>query len=120
MARNVLGSELTPCSTRPMTGWFRNGCCDTGPGDVGLHLVCCEMTDEFLTFSRQAGNDLSTPRPEYSFPGLRAGDRWCVCVSRWREALEAGHAPKVILRSTHIACLEFLDLEDLEAHALET
>jgi uncharacterized protein (DUF2237 family) len=102
-----------------MTGFFRDGCCNTGPGDVGLHLVCTVMTDEFLAFSKSRGNDLSTPWPPYGFPGLSAGDRWCLCVTRWREAFEAGVAPRVDLEATHISSLEFVDLEDLERHAIE-
>lgn len=116
-ARNVLGTPLEPCSMSPRTGFFRDGCCNTGPGDAGLHLVCAVMTDEFLAFSAARGNDLSTPAPAYAFPGLSAGDRWCLCVSRWKEALEAGCAPRVVLEATHISALEFVDLEDLRRHA---
>mgnify|MGYP005830472301 FL=1 len=94
----------------PITGFYRTGCCDTGPDDLGLHLVCAEMTTEFLEFSRMRGNDLSTPVPEYGFPGLTAGDRWCLCVQRWKEALEAGAAPQVVLEATHISSLEFVSL----------
>jgi uncharacterized protein (DUF2237 family) len=119
MPKNVLGSELEPCSTDPVTGFYRDGCCRTGPDDVGLHLVCVEVTDEFLTFSRDRGNDLSTPNPMYQFPGLVDGDRWCLCVERWKEALEAGAAPAVVLGATHISALEFVDLEDLQAHAVD-
>ena len=119
MPRNVLGGELEPCSTDPMTGFYRDGCCRTGPDDVGLHLVCVEVTDEFLTFSRDQGNDLSTPQPMYQFPGLVAGDRWCLCVERWKEALEAGAAPAVKLEATHISALEFVDLEDLQEHSVD-
>ncbi|PJF45823.1 MAG: DUF2237 domain-containing protein [Candidatus Thermofonsia Clade 3 bacterium] len=118
-ARNVLGGELKPCSTAPMTGWYRDGCCNTGPGDVGLHLVCAQMTREFLEFSRAMGNDLITPRPEFAFPGLKPGDRWCVCVSRWIEAYEAGCAPLVDLEATHISALEFVDLDVLKEYALD-
>jgi len=100
-----------------MTGFYRDGCCRTGRDDVGLHLVCAVMTEPFLVFSRSRGNDLVTPHPEYGFPGLAAGDRWCLCVERWREALVAGVAPPVVLEATHIAALEFVDLEDLRAHA---
>ncbi|HMO27536.1 MAG TPA: DUF2237 domain-containing protein [Tepidisphaeraceae bacterium] len=117
MAKNVLGGELETCSLSPRTGWFRDGCCNTGPGDVGLHLVCCIMNDAFLQFSRQVGNDLSTPA--HRFPGLKSGDRWCLCVTRWREALEAGVAPHVVLRATHISALEFVTLDDLRAHAID-
>ena len=115
---NVLGGQLQPCSTDPMTGYTRNGCCDTGPDDVGSHTVCAVVTDAFLVFSRGRGNDLSTPRPEYGFPGLRAGDRWCLCAPRWQEALEAGCAPRVVLAATHQAALLHCELADLEAHAL--
>jgi hypothetical protein len=118
-ARNVLGGELAPCSRSPMTGFYRNGCCDTGAGDLGVHVVCAEMTREFLEFSRSRGNDLTTPEPEHGFPGLAPGDRWCICASRWREALEAGVAPPVALESTHMAALEHVDLADLRRHALE-
>jgi uncharacterized protein (DUF2237 family) len=119
MPKNVLGGELEPCSTDPMTGFYRDGCCRTGPDDVGLHLVCVEVTDEFLTFSRDRGNDLSTPNPMYQFPGLVSGDRWCLCVERWKEALEVGAAPAVVLGATHISALEFVDLEDLQEHAID-
>ena len=117
MARNVLGTELVACSHEPLTGYYRNGCCDTGEGDAGVHVVCAVMTDEFLEFSRQQGNDLITPLPQYGFPGLKAGDRWCLCVLRWKEALVAGMAPKVNLEATHIATLEFVGLDELQAHA---
>lgn len=117
MAKNVLGGELATCSMAPRTGWLRDGCCNTGPGDVGLHLVCAVITEEFLRFSVSRGNDLSTPRPP-GFPGLKAGDRWCLCVSRWAEALEAGAAPRVVLEATHVSALEFVELEDLKAHAV--
>lgn len=117
-AKNVLGTPMESCSTKPLTGFFRTGCCDTGPGDVGLHLVCAVMTDEFLAFSKMRGNDLSTPKPEWGFPGLKSGDRWCLCVTRWKEAFEADMAPKVILESTHISSLEFVSLEELKTHAL--
>lgn len=116
-ARNVLGTPLVPCSMQPRTGFFRDGCCNTGRGDVGLHLVCAVMTEEFLAFSRSRGNDLSTPRPEMHFPGLRPGDRWCLCVERWREAHAAGAAPAVVLDATHISTLEFVELETLREHA---
>ena len=117
-ALNVLGGALAPCSDDPVTGFFRNGCCDTGPDDVGLHTVCAVMTDAFLVFSRMQGNDLSTPRPESGFRGLRAGDRWCLCVGRWREALAAGVAPPVVLAATHEETLAVVTLDDLERHAL--
>ena len=100
-SRNVFGEKLEPCSTKPLTGFFRSGCCDTGPEDVGSHTVCVVVTDEFLEFSRSRGNDLSTPMPDFGFPGLNAGDRWCLCAPRWQEALEAGQAPRVILRANH-------------------
>jgi uncharacterized protein (DUF2237 family) len=116
-ALNVLGSALAPCGESPRTGFFRNGCCDTGPDDMGMHTVCAVMTDAFLVFSRLQGNDLSTPRPEMGFPGLRAGDHWCVCVGRWREALAAGVAPPVVLAATHEEALAVVPLDDLERHA---
>jgi uncharacterized protein (DUF2237 family) len=116
-ARNVLGGELKPCSLDPVTGFYRNGCCETGPDDVGMHTVCAIMTDAFLAFSRTAGNDLSTPRPEFGFPGLKAGDRWCLCAPRWMEALEAGHAPRVVLESTHEEVLAMTSLGVLKDHA---
>ena len=118
-AKNVLGTPLQTCSTSPMTGFFRDGCCNTGNEDVGLHLVCAEMTDEFLSFSKAAGNDLSTPNPVFQFPGLKAGDRWCLCVLRWKEAWEAGFPPRVALESTHISTLEFVDLETLQEFAAD-
>ena len=118
MARNVLGGELEVCCTNPMTGWYRNGSCDTGPGDHGLHLVCAVMTDEFLAFSKAMGNDLSTPVPEWGFPGLKEGDRWCLCATRWKEALDAEMAPQVVLEATHMSMLEFATLEELKAHAV--
>lgn len=118
-AKNVLGGELETCSMDPMTGFYRNGCCNTGREDEGMHLVCAEMTDDFLVFSKSRGNDLSTPIPEYDFPGLMDGDRWCLCVLRWKEAHEAGKAPKVNLRATHISTLEFVDLEVLREFATE-
>ena len=119
MAKNVLGGDLEPCSMDPVTGFFRDGCCHTGADDIGLHLVCAEMTQEFLDFSRQRGNDLSTPMPQYGFPGLKPGDRWCLCVERWKEALEAGMAPRVILEATHISALEFVSIEELRAYAID-
>lgn len=119
MRTNVLGSSLTCCCRQPMTGFYRDGYCRTGPGDVGLHTVCVEATVEFLIFSAACGNDLSTPAPEWDFPGLKPGDRWCLCVTRWKEALDAGVAPPVLLSSTHESALEWVDLEDLKAHALD-
>jgi uncharacterized protein (DUF2237 family) len=116
-ALNVRGGALAPCSEDPLTGFYRNGCCDTGAEDTGMHTVCAVMTDAFLVYSRLAGNDLSTPRPERGFPGLRAGDRWCLCVGRWREALAAGVAPPVVLVATHEEALAVVPLDDLERHA---
>ena len=118
-ARNVLGGPLGTCSTDPMTGFYRDGCCDTGPDDAGSHTVCAVMTDDFLAFSRARGNDLVTPRPEWGFPGLKAGDRWCLCASRWNEAHDAGVAPRVDLSATHERALEIVPIEALEAHALD-
>jgi uncharacterized protein (DUF2237 family) len=116
--KNVLGGDLIPCSTEPLTGFYRDGCCNTGAGDVGLHLVCAMVTDQFLVFSKFRGNDLITPNTAIGFPGLKAGDRWCLCVQRWKEALDAGVAPPVILEATHISALEFVELDELMAHAL--
>lgn len=116
---NVLGEALEPCSLDPLTGWYRNGCCETGGDDTGVHTVCAIMTDEFLAFSRSVGNDLSTPMPQYGFLGLKAGDQWCLCAARWQEAFEAGLAPKVRLRATHAHTLEFVRLEDLRKFAVD-
>ena len=116
MAQNVLGDELQPCSYDPLTGWFRDGCCNTGSGDYGVHTVCVVVTEEFLTFSSEVGNDLSTPRSEIGFDGLSPGDRWCLCASRWAEAFEAGMAPQVILEATHARTLEWVSRGDLETH----
>jgi uncharacterized protein (DUF2237 family) len=118
-ARNVLGGTLLPCSVAPVTGFFRDGCCNTGPMDHGLHVVCAEMTEAFLAFSAARGNDLSTPRPEYGFPGLKPGDRWCLCAARWEEARLAGRAPKVLLEATHQAALAVVSLAHLRTHALD-
>lgn len=118
-AKNVLGSDLQTCSTDPMTGFYRNGCCDTGPSDEGLHTVCAQVTEEFLTFSKQQGNDLTTPVPAFGFPGLKPGDRWCVCVGRWKEALDAGVAPPINLEATHMSVLEFVNRDDLMAHSVD-
>ena len=118
-ARNVLGGILQTCSERPLTGFFRNGCCETSPQDLGSHTVCAVMTAEFLAFSRSRGNDLSTPRPELGFPGLKPGDRWCLCAPRWREALEAGRAPRVVLQATEQEALDFCELADLKRHAID-
>ena len=116
-ALNVLGGELLPCSTRPLTGFFRNGCCETGPDDTGLHTVCAVMTAEFLAFSASVGNDLSTPQPAYGFAGLKPGDRWCLCAPRWKEALDAGFAPSVVLEATHEETLAITPLGVLKDHA---
>lgn len=115
--RNVLGEPLQPCCERPVTGFFRDGSCRTGPEDLGLHTVCAQMSAEFLAFSRARGNDLSTPVPAYGFPGLKPGDRWCLCAARWKEAYDAGQAPTVVLASTHEATLEVVPLADLKRHA---
>ncbi len=115
--KNVLGGELKNCCTDPMTGFYRDGYCQTGVDDLGSHTVCVEATDEFLEFSKSRGNDLSTPRPEYNFPGVKEGDKWCLCATRWREALEAGVAPKVLLEACHEASLRYVSLEDLKNHA---
>ena len=119
MAKNVLGGDLKTCCTQPMTGFYRTGRCDTGAGDFGVHVVCAKVTAEFLTFSRSRGNDLATPVPEAGFPGLKPGDRWCLCAARWQEALEAGVAPPVVLAATHMSALEFVGLDDLMRHALD-
>lgn len=116
---NVLGGELETCSSDPLTGFYRNGCCDTGFEDAGLHVICAQVTAEFLEFSRQHGNDLSTPRPEFGFAGLRPGDRWCLCAARWKEALEAGVAPPVVLEASHVNALDIVSLDDLRDNALE-
>jgi len=119
MAKNVLGTDLLECSSDPVTGFFRNGKCDTCGDDQGMHTICVEMTAEFLEFSRHVGNDLSTPVPEFEFPGLIPGDRWCVCLSRWIEALHAGVAPKILLRSTHLSVIEHVSMDVLLDHALD-
>lgn len=116
---NVLGEKLETCGTDPKTGFYRDGCCNVGPDDLGVHAVCAVVTDDFLDFSKARGNDLSTPRPEFGFPGLKAGDSWCLCAGRWQEAFEAGSAPRVRLRATHRAALEACDLADLKAHAAD-
>ncbi len=120
MTRNVLGEPLVPCSHDPLTGFYRDGSCRTGDDDVGCHSVCAVMTEEFLEFSAERGNDLSTPRPAWGFPGLKPGDQWCLCADRWREALMAGIAPRVILEATHEATLEYVTLDQLRAHAANT
>lgn len=117
-AKNVLGTPLQTCCTDPVTGFYRNGRCDTGPEDFGTHVICAEMTAEFLSFTRSRGNDLSTPRPEYQFPGLKPRDKWCLCALRWREAWEAGVAPPVVLERTHEKALEYISLEALQNHVL--
>jgi len=117
-ARNVLGAPLKGCCNDPVTGFYRNGRCETGPDDVGLHIVCAQMTEEFLGFSKSRGNDLTTPVAEWGFPGLKPGDKWCLCVERWREALDAGVAPPVDLEATHLSAIEFVSIEDLKRHAL--
>lgn len=116
---NVLGTMLEPCSYDPMTGFYRDGCCATGPEDAGSHTVCVEMTAEFLAFSKAQGNDLSTPRPEYGFAGLKAGDRWCLCAPRWQEAFLAGAAPRVFLRATEMTALQWCSLDDLKRFAVD-
>ncbi len=108
---------MISCSTSPLTGFFRDGCCNTGPEDTGMHLVCAEMTADFLAFSKDAGNDLSTPMPQYGFAGLKPGDRWCLCVTRWKDALNAGMAPKVVLEACHLSTLEWVTMDELKAHA---
>ena len=118
-ARNVLGERLQTCSESPMTGFYRDGCCNTGPEDFGVHTVCVLMTAEFLEFSRARGNDLSTPMPDKGFAGLKPGDRWCLCAARWKEALDAGMAPRVVLTATHEATLELVSLDDLKKHAID-
>lgn len=117
--RNVLGGPLGVCSERPVTGFFRDGCCNTSDEDLGLHTVCVVLTAEFLDFSRARGNDLSTPRPEFDFPGLKPGDRWCLCAARWREAWQAGAAPQVVLNATNEATLNIVALDVLKAHAID-
>jgi uncharacterized protein (DUF2237 family) len=116
--RNVLGTNLEPCCMSPLTGFYRDGFCQTGPEDRGSHVICVQVNDEFLNFSKSRGNDLSSPAPMFQFPGLKAGDCWCLCALRWREALEAGMAPPVKLESTHESALEYVSLEDLQAYAL--
>lgn len=118
-SRNVLGEPLQTCSIEPVTGFFRNGCCDTSAEDTGSHTVCIVATEEFLAFSKARGNDLSTPLPDYGFPGLKPGDRWCLCAPRWQEAFEAGMTPRVILQATHEGALTYCDLADLKRHALD-
>ncbi len=114
-----MGGELEICSLSPRTGFYRDGCCGTGRDDLGLHVVCTQVTEDFLAYSVMQGNDLSTPNPEFGFPGLQPGDRWCVCVQRWKQALEAGVAPPVVLEATHMSALEFVGIEDLREHEAE-
>jgi uncharacterized protein (DUF2237 family) len=116
---NVLGGKLEACSIKPMTGFYRNGCCDTGTEDIGSHTVCILATAEFLEFSKSRGNDLSTPLPAFGFAGLKPGDRWCLCAPRWQEALEAGRAPRVVLRASHQGALDYCSLADLKKHAID-
>jgi hypothetical protein len=119
MAKNVLGEELETCSMQPLTGFYRNGCCDTGPDDVGRHTVCAIVTADFLEFSFSRGNDLTTPAPQYGFPGLKPGDRWCLCVDRWLEAYQAGKAPWILLRATHESVRQSVSMEMLNQYAYE-
>ncbi|WP_248285346.1 DUF2237 family protein [Marinobacter caseinilyticus] len=116
---NVLGEILETCGSEPKTGFYRDGCCNTGPDDLGLHVVCAVVTDRFLAYSKAKGNDLSTPRPEFGFPGLKEGDAWCLCAARWHEACEADSAPRVKLRATHRAALKHCQLSDLKRHAID-
>lgn len=118
-SRNVFGDPLQACSLSPMTGFFRNGCCDTSPEDVGSHTVCIVATAEFLQFSKATGNDLSTPMPDFGFEGLKPGDRWCLCAPRWKEAFDANQAPRVVLRATHEGALEFCSLGELKSRAID-
>jgi len=119
MALNVLGTELTACSMSPLTGFYRDGCCNTGAEDLGVHTVCVRVTARFLDFSKSVGNDLSTPLPAHGFAGLKPGDCWCLCASRWKEAYDAGEAPDVVLEATHAATLEWASLEELREHAVD-
>ena len=120
MPRNVLGGELQPCSYDPLTGYFRDGCCNTRDDDIGTHVICVKVTAEFLSYSEQRGNDLSTPRPEYRFHGLNPGDRWCLCATRWVQAHEAGVAPPVVLEATHERALDHVPIETLHSCALSS
>lgn len=119
MPRNVLGGPLQPCSARPLTGFYRDGCCNTGDDDLGVHVVCIKVTGEFLEFSRARGNDLSTPQPEFGFPGLKPGDKWCLCAERWMEALDAGAAPQVVLSATHEVMLDYVPLAQFKKYAID-
>lgn len=118
-AKNVLGTALYPCCHDPKTGFYRDGSCNTGPEDQGAHVVCAQMTEPFLKFTKAVGNDLSTPAPMFGFPGLKPGDRWCLCASRWKEALEAGQAPPVVLAATHERALDYVTLDELIKHAVD-
>jgi uncharacterized protein (DUF2237 family) len=118
-SRNVFGEPLQACSLSPLTGFLRNGCCDTSRDDVGSHTVCVEVNENFLQFSKMRGNDLSTPSPDYGFPGLKPGDRWCLCAPRWQEAFQENAAPRVVLRATHLGALEYCSLADLKKHAID-
>ena len=117
--RNVLGGELQPCSVSPMTGYLRSGSCETGPQDLGSHVVCARVTDTFLAFTKAVGNDLTTPVPQLNFPGLKPGDQWCLCALRWKEALDAGVAPLVVLEATHESVLRYVTIEELKRHAID-
>lgn len=117
-AKNVLGGDLETCCTSPMTGYYRDGKCNTGGGDTGAHIVCAQMTEEFLAFTKSMGNDLSTPVPMFNFPGLKPGDRWCLCASRWKEAFDAGVAPPVVLSATHASAVEYASLAELKQNAI--
>ncbi len=119
MAKNVLGGELQPCSIDPLTGWLRTGCCETSAEDVGAHTVCIRATPAFLAYSKARGNDLGTPMPKFGFPGIKPGDRWCLCAPRWVEALERGVAPQVDLAATHERTLDYVPLETLQEYAIE-
>ncbi|MEG4232926.1 DUF2237 domain-containing protein [Microcoleus sp. Pol11C3] len=118
-ATNVVGGKLETCCTSPMTGYYRDGKCNTGGGDFGAHTVCAQLTEEFLQFTTSNGNDLSTPVPEFNFPGLKPGDCWCLCASRWKEAMDAGVAPPVVLAATHALTLEYVSLDELKQHAAD-
>lgn len=118
-ATNVLGGKLETCCTSPMTGYYRDGKCNTGGGDFGAHTVCAQLTEDFLQFTKRMGNDLSTPVPEFKFPGLKPGDCWCLCASRWKEAMDAGCAPRVVLAATHALTLEYVSLDELKEHAAD-
>lgn len=118
-AQNVLGGPLQTCCTSPMTGFYRDGCCHTGPEDRGVHVVCAELTEAFLSYTKAQGNDLSTPQPAYGFPGLKPGDKWCLCAARWKEALDDGVAPPVVLAATQAKALKYVTLDDLKQHAVD-